>query len=150
MYVLTHISIWTCIWICKRTHIHKCIYIYMHTCIRAHMHTCDTCTFILSNMPTYMCQKTFLDLHHPLSFFLLPPRWAMYMRTHAYAYICIHTCTCIPTHPHTVQFSSFLSPIGARTLKIPVPYSPPSVGAYTRTPSHQPLVFGRKGTDHLP
>jgi len=27
---------------------------------------------------------------------------------------------------------------------------PPSVGAYTRTPSHQPLVFGRKGTDHLP
>jgi len=24
------------------------------------------------------------------------------------------------------------------------------VGAYTRTPSHQPLVFGRKGTDHLP
>jgi len=26
---------------------------------------------------------------------------------------------------------------------MPVPYSPPSVGVYTRTPSHQPLVFGR-------
>jgi len=52
----------------------------------------------------------------------------------------------------SVQFNShlFVSPIGARTLKMPVPYSPPSVGAYTRTPSHQPLVFGRKCTDHLP
>ena len=53
-----------------------------------------------------------------------------------------------------IQFSSiqshlFLSPIGARTLKIPVPYSPPIVGVYTRTPSHQPIVFGRRGTDHL-
>jgi len=40
-----------------------------------------------------------------------------------------------------VQFSSvqshlFLSLIGARTLKMPVPYSPPHVGVYTRTPSH--------------
>jgi len=53
---------------------------------------------------------------------------------------------------YSVQFNShlFLSPIGARTLKMPVPYPPPNVGAYTRTPSHQPLVFGRKGTDHLP
>ena len=54
----------------------------------------------------------------------------------------------------SVQFNShlFLSPIWARTLKMPaaVPYPPPSVGAYTRTPSHQPLVFGRKGKDHLP
>jgi len=33
---------------------------------------------------------------------------------------------------------------------MPVPYSPPNVGAYTRTPFHQPLVFGRKGIDHLP
>jgi len=51
----------------------------------------------------------------------------------------------------SVQFNShlFLSPIGARTLKMPVNYPPPSVGAYTRAPSHQPLVFGRKGTDHL-
>jgi hypothetical protein len=51
----------------------------------------------------------------------------------------------------SVQYNShlFLSPIGARTLKMPVPYPPPSVGAYTRTPSHQPLLFGRKGTDHL-
>jgi len=32
---------------------------------------------------------------------------------------------------------------------MPVPYSPPNVGAYTRTPSHQPLVFSRRGTDHL-
>jgi len=51
---------------------------------------------------------------------------------------------------NSVQFCLFLSPIGARTLKMPVPYSPPNVGAYTRTPSHQPLLFGRKGTDHLP
>jgi len=51
----------------------------------------------------------------------------------------------------SVQFNShlFLSPIGARTLKMPVNYPPPSVGAYTRAPSQQPLVFGRKGTDHL-
>ena len=44
-------------------------------------------------------------------------------------------------HGGVFQFSSvqshlFLSPIGARTLKMPVPYTPPSVGAYTRTPSH--------------
>jgi len=52
----------------------------------------------------------------------------------------------------SVQFNShlFLSLIGPRTLKMPVPYLPPSVGTYTRTPSHQPLLFGRKGTDHLP
>ena len=48
------------------------------------------------------------------------------------------------------HFHLFLSLIGAWTLKMPVPYPPPSVGAYTRTPSHQPLVFSRKGTDHLP
>jgi len=58
---------------------------------------------------------------------------------------------CLPL----VQFSSvqshlFLSLIKAQTLKMPVPYSPPSVGVYTRTPSQQPLVFGRRGTDHLP
>ena len=37
-----------------------------------------------------------------------------------------------------IQFNShlFLSLIGARTLKMPVPYPPPSVGAYTQTPSH--------------
>jgi len=36
----------------------------------------------------------------------------------------------------SVQFNShfILSPIGARTLKMPVPYLPPSVGAYTQTP----------------
>jgi len=53
---------------------------------------------------------------------------------------------------NSVLFNShlFWSPIGARTLKMPVPYPPPSVGAYTRTPSHQPLLFGRKCTDHLP
>jgi len=52
----------------------------------------------------------------------------------------------------SVQFNShlFLSLIGAQTLKMPVPYPPPSVGAYTQTPSHQPLVLGSKGTDHLP
>jgi len=56
------------------------------------------------------------------------------------------------TKNDSVQFNShlFLSPIRARTLKMPVPYPPPNVGAYTRTPSHQPLVFGRKGIDHLP
>jgi len=50
----------------------------------------------------------------------------------------------------SVQFNShlFLSPIGARTLQMPVPYPPPNVEAYTRTPSHQPLLFGRKGIDH--
>ena len=32
---------------------------------------------------------------------------------------------------------------------MPVPYSPLSMQAYTRTPSRQPLVFGRRGTDHL-
>jgi len=33
-------------------------------------------------------------------------------------------------HDSSVQFNShlFLSPIGARTIKMPVPYSPPSVG----------------------
>jgi len=50
----------------------------------------------------------------------------------------------------SVQSHLFLSPIGTRTLKMPVPYSPPNMGDYTRTPSHQPLVFGRRGTDHLP
>ena len=52
----------------------------------------------------------------------------------------------------SVQFNShvFLSQIGARTVEMPVPYPPPNVGAYTQTPSHQPLTFGRKGTDHLP
>jgi len=50
----------------------------------------------------------------------------------------------------SVQSHLFLSPIGARTLKMPVPYSPPSVGVYTRTPSHRPPLFGRRGTDHLP
>ena len=29
-----------------------------------------------------------------------------------------------------------LSPIGARTLQMPVPYLPPNVGVYPRTPSH--------------
>ena len=40
-----------------------------------------------------------------------------------------------PETRHSVQFNShlFSSPIGARTLKMPVPYSPPNVGAYTRT-----------------
>jgi len=50
----------------------------------------------------------------------------------------------------SVQSHLFLSPIGARTLKMPVPYLPPNVGVYTRTPSPQPFVFGRRGTDHLP
>ena len=50
----------------------------------------------------------------------------------------------------SVQNHLLLSPIGARTLKMPVPYSPRNVGAYIRTPSHQPLVFGRRDTDHLP
>jgi len=50
----------------------------------------------------------------------------------------------------SVQSHLFLSPTGVRTLKIPVPYLPSNVGSYTQTPSHQPLVFGRRGTDHLP
>ena len=50
----------------------------------------------------------------------------------------------------SVQSHLFLSPIGAWTLKMPVPYLPPNVEVYTQTPSHQPLVFGRWGTDHLP
>ena len=50
----------------------------------------------------------------------------------------------------SVQFSFMFKSDWARTLKMPVPYPPPNVGAYTRTPSHQPLVFGRKGIDHLP
>ena len=44
----------------------------------------------------------------------------------------------------------FLSLIGARTLKMPIPYSPPNVESYTPTPSHQLLLFGHGGTDHLP
>jgi len=32
---------------------------------------------------------------------------------------------------------------------MPVPYSPPSVEGYTPTPSQEPFVLGRKGTDHL-
>jgi len=44
-------------------------------------------------------------------------------------------------HLDAIQLSSvkshlFLSPIGARTLKMPVPYPPPNVEAYTQTPSH--------------
>jgi len=48
------------------------------------------------------------------------------------------------------------SPIGAQTLQVPVRYSPPSVESCYNTmiPSNSdsyslPLVFGRKGTDHL-
>jgi len=42
-----------------------------------------------------------------------------------------------PPNVGTVQFNShlFLSPIGARTLKMPVPYSPSSVGANTQQQS---------------
>ena len=47
---------------------------------------------------------------------------------------------------HVAQTSS----ARIQDVKMPVPYSPPNVGAYTRTPSHQPLLFGRKGIDHLP
>ena len=36
----------------------------------------------------------------------------------------------------SVQFLLFLSLIGARTLKMPVPYPPPNVGAYTRLEGH--------------
>ena len=53
-----------------------------------------------------------------------------------YIYMYIFTYGC------SIHFKShlFSSPIGARTLGIPVPYSPPSVGAYSRTPSRQPTV----------
>jgi len=44
----------------------------------------------------------------------------------------------------SVQSHLFLSPIGAQTLKMPVPYSPPIVGAYTRTPSHDPGAAARQ------
>jgi len=36
----------------------------------------------------------------------------------------------------SVQSHLFLNSIGARSLQMPVPYSPPNVGVYTRTPSH--------------
>jgi len=36
----------------------------------------------------------------------------------------------------SVQSHLFSSPIGAQTLKMPVPHPPPNVRAYTRTPSH--------------
>jgi len=39
----------------------------------------------------------------------------------------------------SVSSHLFLSLIEARTLKMPVPYPPPNVGAYTRTPSHNNL-----------
>jgi len=50
-------------------------------------------------------------------------------------------CLFLRSPGFTVQFSSvqshlFLSPIGAWTLKMPVPYSPSNVETYTRTPSH--------------
>jgi len=50
----------------------------------------------------------------------------------------------------SVHSHLFLSPIGARTLKMPVPYPPPSVGVYTRTPSHQPWesIPGHLLTNH--
>ena len=45
---------------------------------------------------------------------------------------------CQPTRAsrrcHQLNSHLFLIPIGARTLKMHVPYSPPNVGAYTRTP----------------
>ena len=50
----------------------------------------------------------------------------------------------------SVQSHVFRSLIGVRTLEMPVPYPPPKEGVYTRTSSHQPLLFGRRGTDHLP
>jgi len=46
---------------------------------------------------------------------------------------------------HILCVSAYLG-----VFKMPVSYPPPSVGTYTRTPSHQPLLFGRKGIDHLP
>jgi len=46
------------------------------------------------------------------------------------SYISFCLCFC------SLQSHLFLSPIGARTLKMPVPYLPPNVGVYTRTPSH--------------
>jgi len=36
----------------------------------------------------------------------------------------------------SIQSHLFPSPIGARTLKVPVPYSSPNVESYTWTPSH--------------
>jgi len=53
--------------------------------------------------------------------------------------------------PSPVQFNLvfFLSLIGAQTLKMPVPHSPPNVEGYTRTLSHQPPLYGRRGTAHL-
>jgi len=51
---------------------------------------------------------------------------------------------------YIVQSHLFLSPIGARTLKMPVPYPPPNVESYTRTPLQQPLVLGSRGEDHVP
>ena len=44
-----------------------------------------------------------------------------------------------------VQSHLFLSLIGARTLKMPIPYPPPNVGAYTRTFHNHPPVFGQEG-----
>jgi len=43
-----------------------------------------------------------------------------------------------------------LNPLRLPRAQMPVPYLRPNVGVYTRTPSHQPLVFSRRVTDHLP
>jgi len=66
-----------------------------------------------------------------------------YMYMYMYILVCRHTAGAPSTSgTHTVyQFSSIsftLSPVGARTLYMSVPYPLPNVGAsgYTRTPSH--------------
>jgi len=41
----------------------------------------------------------------------------------------------------SVQSHLCLSPIGAQTLKMPVPYPPPSVEGYTQTPTHHNLCW---------
>ena len=64
------------------------------------MHNCVTCTCIPANMQTCMSIDTFLNLHYLLLVFLRPPRWTMYMRVHACAYVYTYVHTCIPTHPH--------------------------------------------------
>ena len=46
----------------------------------------------------------------------------------------------------SVQSHLLLSPIGARTLKVSVPYLPPSVGSYTRTPSQSCSAVGEQLT----